>query len=162
MLRQPLWKPLLFHDVDFGAILVTQLSRVVGIAQQAGIIRHYEGRQEIQQLLFRQVIVIAYPSVGKGLVIDLSEADNAVPVVRKRVLLCILLKSKVERVQQEFSALPLPARRLQTGKRYLQNPVRTGNGNAVHHAGGPEIIAFTDGGAGINQMPQTAGDPLRP
>ncbi len=68
MLRQPLWKPLLFHDVDFGAILVTQLSRVVGIAQQAGIIRHYEGRQEIQQLLFRQVIVIAYPSVGKGLV----------------------------------------------------------------------------------------------
>lgn len=103
-----------------------------------------------------------YPSVGKGPVIDLSKADNAVPVVRKRMLLCILLKSKVERVQQEFIALPLPAFRQQTGKRHLQHPVRTDNDNAVHHAGGPEIIAFADGGAGINQMPQTAGDPLRP
>ena len=48
MLRQPLWKTLLLHDVDFGAILVAQFSRVIGIAQQARIISHHKGRQKIQ------------------------------------------------------------------------------------------------------------------
>ena len=113
-------------------------------------------------MLFRQIIVIAYPPVGKCPVIDLGEADNAIAVIRKWVFSCVLIKDKIERVQQELIALPLFALWQQTGQRHLQHSVLAVDSDAVHYTGGFEIVTFADGCTGINQMPQPAGNPLCP
>ena len=58
--------------------------------------------------------------------------------------------------------MPLPALREKPGKGHFQDPVFIGYRDALRHAGGLEILALLDGGAGIYQMPQPAGDPFRP
>ena len=73
---------------------------------------------------------------------------------------CVLIKDKIERVQQELIALPLFALWQQTGQRHLQHPVLAVDSDAVRCTGGFEIVSFADGRAGINQMPQPAGNPL--
>ena len=56
MLSKPGGKPLFFHDTDSGTILFAQRSGVVGIAEQAGIVSHDEGGEDIQKLLFFQIV----------------------------------------------------------------------------------------------------------
>ena len=56
----------------------------------------------------------------------------------------------------------MPALREKPGKGHFQDPVFIGYRDALRHAGGLEILALLDGGAGIYQMPQPAGDPFRP
>lgn len=41
-----------FHDTDSGTVLFAQRSGVVGIAEQAGVVSHDEGGEDIQKLLF--------------------------------------------------------------------------------------------------------------
>ena len=56
MLSKPGGKPLFFHDTDSGTVLFAQRSGVVGIAEQAGIVSHDEGGEDIQKLLFFQIV----------------------------------------------------------------------------------------------------------
>ena len=58
MLSKPGGKPLFFHDTDSGTVLFAQRSGVVGIAEQAGIVSHDEGGEDIQKLLFFQIVVV--------------------------------------------------------------------------------------------------------
>lgn len=71
MLSKPGGKPLFFHDTDSGTVLFAQRSGVVGIAEQAGIVSHDEGGEDIQKLLFFQIVVVTDTPGGKALVINL-------------------------------------------------------------------------------------------
>ena len=50
----------------------------------------------------------------------------------------------------------------QPGQGDLQYTVLIDNLNSVYNTGGCQVIAFVDGGAGIYQMPQPAGNFLCP
>lgn len=65
---------------------------------------------------------------------------------------------RIERVEQKLSVLPLLAFWEQTRQGDLQYTVLIDNLNSVYNTGGCQVIAFADGGAGIYQMPQPAGN----
>ena len=78
MLSKPGGKPLFFHDTDSGTVLFAQRSGVVGIAEQAGIVSHDEGGEDIQKLLFFQIVVVTDTPGGKALVINLRKAHHTI------------------------------------------------------------------------------------
>ena len=78
------------------------------------------------------------------------------------VLFGVLLQGKIEGVQQKLGALPLPALWQKAGQRHRKHLVFIGDGDTVHHTGGFKVIALADCRAGINQMPQPAGNTLCP
>ena len=86
MLSKPGGKPLFFHDTDSGTVLFAQRSGVVGIAEQAGIVSHDEGGEDIQKLL-----VTDTPG-GKALVINLRKAHHTIAEVGHGMLFGVLLQ----------------------------------------------------------------------
>lgn len=162
MLCEPCRKLLLVHYIDSGAVLISKLCGVISVAQQASIIRHHKSGKQIQKVLFVQVVEVPHPLWREGPVVHLCKADHAIPVMGHRVLFGVLLQSKVKRVQKELVALSLPALWQECRQRNRQHTILAGNGDPVHHAGRLEIIAFPDGSAGINQVPQAAGDSFCP
>ena len=92
MLSKPGGKPLFFHDTDSGTVLFAQRSGVVGIAEQAGIVSHDEGGEDIQKLLFFQNVVVTDTPGGKALVINLRKAHHTIAEARHGMLFGVLLQ----------------------------------------------------------------------
>lgn len=81
-----------FHDTDSGTVLFAQRSGVVGIAEQAGIVSHDEGGEDIQKLLFFQIVVVTDTPGGKALVINLRKAHHTIAEVGHGMLFGVLLQ----------------------------------------------------------------------
>lgn len=83
-----------FHDTDSGTVLFAQRSGVVGIAEQAGIVSHDEGGEDIQKLLFFQIVVVTDTPGGKALVINLRKAHHTIAEAGHGMLFGVLLNEK--------------------------------------------------------------------
>ena len=77
---------------DSGTVLFAQRSGVVGIAEQAGIVSHDEGGEDIQKLLFFQIVVVTDTPGGKALVINLRKAHHTIAEVGHGMLFGVLLQ----------------------------------------------------------------------
>lgn len=90
--QQARWETAFFHDTDSGTVLFAQRSGVVGIAEQAGIVSHDEGGEDIQKLLFFQIVVVTDTPGGKALVINLRKAHHTIAEVGHGMLFGVLLQ----------------------------------------------------------------------
>ena len=92
----------------------------------------------------------------------MGEADHAMLEPGQGVVSGVLAHGGGEGVQQIFRTLPLLSFWEQTGQCNLQNISLFLHIDPLHDGGGGQILLLLNAGAGIDQVPQPAGNALRP
>ena len=135
---------------------------MIGVAQQAAVIREQKGRRHIQKLLELQIVVVPNAPLRQIPVVDQRETHDAMAQPGHGVAFGILAEGGGEGIQEVFRTLPLLSFGVQAGQCDLQNAALRPNFNALHDGGRGQVFVPCDAGGGVEQMPQAAGDPLRP
>ena len=161
-LLQPCRKAGLFHNEHPGAVRLAQLGRLVGVAQEPAVIHQEPGRYRVQVLLDLQVVVVPDTAVREIPAIDMGEAHHTMPEPFDHMGFHILLQRGSERVGQILRTPGLPSLGKQTGQGDLNNAVSLLDMDVLHGGGGGQVLVLFDIGAGVDQVPQPAGNALRP
>ena len=94
-LLKPLWKAFLRHDRHACAICRSPFGCVIRITQKSGIIQHHKRRNNVKKLLELKVVVVADASAWHTLIVDVSEANNAILKILDLMIADIAIQGKI-------------------------------------------------------------------